>query len=1200
MSNVIGAVLPDETHDEGTTSNENNDGSSSCTLFLAKSTIEQAGLGVFTAKPLKKGDHVGNGDACIPLKDLEWQQADMMDSTDFKFINPFADYVWLGDPLGLKPEIGPFQLVSGYWPGLNAAVNCHPAMLNVERATPRYDNLDDTLHRFKDPSVGSFTPYFNGSSTVLHSVPVGGELFTSYGDKWFERRLEMFPPNFPVPSSYRSAQRFLQRFQRHIPSPRTQQLVYDFVLDLEDIWEDSRFLQALPNDLGHVHKALTEGLRSLFQESSTRSIDWLQEHGACLDNIEAKRSTIRQAGRGAFATRHLVKDQVITISPLIHMLDSKLLDMHRFDFNMETKSYTKHHPMPPQLVMNYCFGHSDTKLLLCPYGSGVNYINHQNSSIANVRIAWPEDGVLNHKAAKLDDPVSQWNPEDKKSVLAFEYIATRDISPGEELFLDYGPDWEEAYAQHVQNWNPPHDYADYISATSWNDQHKRQDILKTPAELEIEPNPPSLQLRCHGGLTSAWGFKYHALKWDNDPDKYNPEYGHACQVLDRKEEIHGEITYDVLITEIIEDDDGEIVDYERRNVPRNCMKWFDKPESTDMHLPNSFRHSIGIPDDIFPDAWRSHNTRDDGHDPSDRQDDDNSSNQEPVCGMYIANSTIPKSGLGLFTGFPLEVGDEVGDGDVAIMLLELDWHNAKAQDEEDDENVYPDMTSNYVWDGRTFGFGNEAIGGIHTFWPGINAAVNFNPFLVNVDNEAIPEFDNAGIHRGRHPGAGAFSPYHKGIPHAQRRIPTGGELFKDYGQDWFHDRQQPYMPTLDDIQDAQYLLYDFFNKFGDQSGVYNLIIDIRNIWPSRLLNALPEKYGEAAIAALGEIADVFQPNATREIEWLQEHGRCVDHIVPGVSTLPNAGHGAFTKRFIPEGTIISGSPLLHMFEDVLEMYDLVYSDSTGARRKPWSKSGYQLLLNYCFGHHESSLLLCPYGPGVNYINHNSTMANVKIQWAPHGVTGQNNSWFSMAPKDMQWNYKQSLALDYVATKDIPEGAELFLDYGPLWEMAWKEHLLTWTPKDRWLSYLSAATMNMLMKQNPLRTQGEQRDSPYPANVMFQCDRATVPEIDYGSFAPINDIHPCIILERYKEGSGVDEYVVRMQVKGEEEPEIHNLSREAIKFYDRPYTSDLHLRSSFRHRIGFPEGMVPNEWRDSESSLFFANIEDLGAQVNDEL
>jgi hypothetical protein len=246
----------------------------------------------------------------------------------------------------------------------------------------------------------------------------------------------------------------------------------------------------------------------------------------------------------------------------------------------------------------------------------------------------------------------------------------------------------------------------------------------------------------------------------------------------------------------------------------------------------------------------------------------------------------------------------------------------------------------------------------------------------------------------------------------------------------FKERDQPHMPGIDDILDAQYLLYQFFYIVGDRENAYNLMLDIRNIWPSRLLNALPGTFDDAQTAALGEIADVFQPNATREIPWLQQNGRCMDHIVPGTSTLENSGHGAFVKRFLPKGTVISGSPLIHMFEDVLETYDLVYSNDTATRRRPWTKNGHQVLLNYCFGYHESTLLLCPYGSGktaitqvavaalafsltnlyvgVNYINHNASLANVRIQWAPNGTIGHNSSWLSLTPKEMEWNYKQSL------------------------------------------------------------------------------------------------------------------------------------------------------------------------------------------------
>jgi hypothetical protein len=43
----------------------------------------------------------------------------------------------------------------------------------------------------------------------------------------------------------------------------------------------------------------------------------------------------------------------------------------------------------------------------------------------------------------------------------------------------------------------------------------------------------------------------------------------------------------------------------RENVPRSALSFFDKPGRTDMHLPNAFRHMIGIPDEIFPKQWKN-------------------------------------------------------------------------------------------------------------------------------------------------------------------------------------------------------------------------------------------------------------------------------------------------------------------------------------------------------------------------------------------------------------------------------------------------------------------------------------------------------------------------------------------------------------------------------------------------------------------
>lgn len=41
------------------------------------------------------------------------------------------------------------------------------------------------------------------------------------------------------------------------------------------------------------------------------------------------------------------------------------------------------------------------------------------------------------------------------------------------------------------------------------------------------------------------------------------------------------------------------------NYPRDSVRYFTKPDHSDMHLESAFRHSIDIPDDMFPPQWRN-------------------------------------------------------------------------------------------------------------------------------------------------------------------------------------------------------------------------------------------------------------------------------------------------------------------------------------------------------------------------------------------------------------------------------------------------------------------------------------------------------------------------------------------------------------------------------------------------------------------
>jgi len=91
-----------------------------CDLYMAESTIPNAGLGIFSATERNPGDSVGYGDICIPILDLN--------NYHKKVWNPFNDYVWAGEVMGMKLEIESFRdaerlasdVRQDYWYGLKA------------------------------------------------------------------------------------------------------------------------------------------------------------------------------------------------------------------------------------------------------------------------------------------------------------------------------------------------------------------------------------------------------------------------------------------------------------------------------------------------------------------------------------------------------------------------------------------------------------------------------------------------------------------------------------------------------------------------------------------------------------------------------------------------------------------------------------------------------------------------------------------------------------------------------------------------------------------------------------------------------------------------------------------------------------------------------------------------------------------------
>ena len=557
-----------------------------CHLYLAKSTIEGAGLGIFSAVDKLPGDTVGYGDVCIPVTELYWHNYNVDP-------NPLKDYFWAGKAMGMHTESATEDR-EAYCPGLDCAINCHLGLINVAKSTPQYDA----------DAGDSSTPYHNGTTEVTRHIPAGGELFKFYGDSWFVSRERIFG-KIPLSGSYAIALKILKSLRKFPLDDSIHEEIFDLIRTINAGPFESRQLNAFPPTWKQAKDAIeVDDLASWQQPQHTRSVNWLKENGRCIDHIRPGESKV--AGRGAFATRFLPKQAIITTSPLHHFPHSHV--MHLYNITLYEGDWIRvvDEVIGQQLLLNYCFGHKESTLMLCPYGSGVNYINHSREP--NVKIQW----ATTFEAAHDHDTVTKGTIENfnhKKPLVAFDYVAVRDIEEGEELFIDYGDLWQEAWDDHKRNYKAPDSYMSAVKFSQMVDDLP----LRNEEEQEHDPYPSNLQLRCHRALIfgkQRKGLDFRRYLWQTS------DYGESCRILERfKEENAIWYTVEVEVWDTHKDKVIGKQETERRadtvtqiirtDVPRSAIRFFDIPKTTPIHAHDAFRHFIGIPEDLFPVGWRN-------------------------------------------------------------------------------------------------------------------------------------------------------------------------------------------------------------------------------------------------------------------------------------------------------------------------------------------------------------------------------------------------------------------------------------------------------------------------------------------------------------------------------------------------------------------------------------------------------------------
>lgn len=319
---------------------------------------------------------------------------------------------------------------------------------------------------------------------------------------------------------------------------------------------------------------------------------------------------------------------------------------------------------------------------------------------------------------------------------------------------------------------------------------------------------------------------------------------------------------------------------------------------------------------------------------------------------------------------------------------------------------------------------------------------------------------------------------------------------------------------------------------------------------------------------------------------------CVDNLHIDSSNNAGVGQGLFSKERISKGSLITSTPLIPVHRKELDIL---------IRRKvPTDINPKQLLLNYCFGHPDSDLLLLPYGPMVNHINHGSK-PNAVIRW--HILATDNSS----EPRRRQFHHPEllqksadevadthgmGLMMDIVALRNIKQNEEIFLDYGADWVEAWKSHVASWSEEDA--TYISAAEY-VARAGEVFRTEQEQKRDPYPDNLRIMCfyDSNIGKDVTREEYTIWNEtnvnkcVRPCAILERRSDSSTGDLYTVQMTPAGNEAVYewcelktvtiVSGMPYHGIRLTDRPQTADMFLPSAFRHEIGVPDGFYPESW-----------------------
>lgn len=600
-----------------------------------------------------------------------------------QFLDLWSEYMWgRGVPDHVLYEGSPRVL--DYQIGFGCLPNHHCVLSTLDIMYPDPPYADGLVNRFQDPSAGAFSYHRGREFVVDQKLASGHEIFLNYG--YCERPApgqaqQYYSPQwtehmYVTEDFHRAAALVRQQWQQQQSPPETQQQQIrggrpSSSAPLYDPRDgrlsappgtDRMVTSLLPPTIDEFHRLynrtqappqLWASKAALAQQVArnalhSRTPDWIKSHGMCMDHLVGRPSTLPLAGQGAFAKRTIRSGDIVTPAPLMQIVSKRSLEIYN----------VRGERNGTQLLLNYCFGHKDSALLLCPNTNAVliNHCSHRTKECG------PNGPNAAYRWSSGWDPTSdEWRnlsyaelAQKKVRGLAFEIVATRDIRPDDEVFLDYGIEWERAWADHVARWTPP-PRPTPVSASS---SSARSGPWVSAQAANADPGGTVLESLVSGDIRRTvqhpylfTGCVYWPTEWDGhsvfqqvppsgwealsdqellqsysdqgdfylyrDPRKYQHHADHThwpCTVLrqDGPESYLVRIHPPPWVPAIQGGSRSAVLAWRDnglprllRKYPRDSIHYFVRPYASDQHLAQSFRHEMRIPDDMFPPQWKN-------------------------------------------------------------------------------------------------------------------------------------------------------------------------------------------------------------------------------------------------------------------------------------------------------------------------------------------------------------------------------------------------------------------------------------------------------------------------------------------------------------------------------------------------------------------------------------------------------------------